>query len=202
MIGSLLLITIFLLAIGAVLLVGQQQPMPERVARLHLNDCALPCWNEITPRVSSLNDVERRITTTFPDFKHLSSVNLPFQSWRVDNLKPNDTSIEIAVDDGRVFSVNIGMDVVSDEMPTLGEVLAVFGIPLCVNVEAQSGNAIFTYESSADRVIVQVLSARPSLFSPVKSIYVGGSTPFTCQQVLALSWPEFRRAQRWFASTS
>jgi|GEM_PF-1270915 len=42
------------LSISAAMLIGRAQPLPERVALLHLNDmCKLPCWIGITPGVTT-----------------------------------------------------------------------------------------------------------------------------------------------------
>jgi len=200
-VGSLGMVILLALAMGTGVLIGQARPPSEQVERMHLTDCALPCWNEITPRASSLSDVQQRLASTFPDFKHLSSINLPFQTWTVDDLKPNNTSIEVTVDDGSIYSVSIETRDGNEQMPTLGDVLAILGAPLCVNLDAQSGGSTFVYENAAHQAMVQVSVAQPSLFSPVESIFVGGAKTFTCQDIQALSWPEFRASARSFSMT-
>jgi hypothetical protein len=69
------LITTFALAllITAALLIGRAQPVPDRLAMLHLNDCARPCWIGITPGVTRLDEAYRRVEQVFADpLYHLS----------------------------------------------------------------------------------------------------------------------------------
>jgi hypothetical protein len=199
---SLVLVMILSLGMGAALLIGRRQPPSERVERLHLTDCTPPCWDGIMPKVSSLSQVQQRIAATFPSFKYLSSINLPFQTWTVNDLAPNNTSIDVAVDDGSVYSINIGTDFVSEQMPNMGEVLAIYGVPACVSVDAQSGSTMFTYGSPSDQAMVQVLMAQPSLYSPILSMFVAGTKPFTCPDIQSVSWLEFRASRYSLVFTS
>jgi hypothetical protein len=80
--ASLLLLTaLFSLTISASGVVGQARPRPETVARLHLTNCALPCWANITPGATSLSEVKARIPALFPDFSSVSTDDA-FMAWR------------------------------------------------------------------------------------------------------------------------
>ena len=50
---------------GAAILIGQQQPVPERLILLHLADCTPPCWIGIVPGVTTLDDAAIRAAATY-----------------------------------------------------------------------------------------------------------------------------------------
>ena len=53
-------------AITGALLIGRAQPLPDRVAVLHLNDiCKLPCWIGITPDVTTLGEAEKLVQSVY-----------------------------------------------------------------------------------------------------------------------------------------
>jgi len=53
-------------AITGALLIGRAQPLPDRVAVLHLNDiCKLPCWIGITPDVTTLAEAEALVRSVY-----------------------------------------------------------------------------------------------------------------------------------------
>jgi len=63
------------LSISAAMLIGRAQPLPERVALLHLNDmCKLPCWIGITPGVTTLNDAVTRIKDVYGKLPNLTFI--------------------------------------------------------------------------------------------------------------------------------
>jgi hypothetical protein len=196
---ALVLVTVCALMMGAALLIGQQHPTPERVERLHLTDCSPPCWNGITPRVSSRGEIETRVNSTFPDFRQLGSGNLPFLTWVFDDLAADDTSINVALDDGLVYSLSIGTGFPSEQMPNLGEMLTVFGAPTCIATDNRSGYSTLSYENAAHQIVLQFSVDQASLFAPVSSLSVGVSKTVTCQKLLALSWPDFRNLQHSFS---
>ena len=55
----------FAVLIFAARVVGGTQPLPEAVRMLHLDACALPCWNGITPGQTLINAVYPRIVSQF-----------------------------------------------------------------------------------------------------------------------------------------
>lgn len=194
---SLALATIFVLLTGVSLLIGRAQPPPERVERLHLTDCDPPCWNGITSRVSSRGELEQRIAFTFPDYRALRSANLPFLTWVKAPL-----TIDVAVDDGTVHTVGIESQIPMDEMPRLGDVLALFGSPTCIVVYERATSATLYYENAAHEVVFGYSIYQKSLRSLVNGITIGVSHNLTCQMHIGITWQAFRRSQRSFASTS
>ena len=57
-------------AITGALLIGRAQPLPDRVAVLHLNDmCKLPCWIGITPGVTTFAEAEKLVQTVYKTSK-------------------------------------------------------------------------------------------------------------------------------------
>src|SRR6185295_10070967 len=60
------LIFIFLLLIlGIIIRNGQQQPLSERIAILHLTDCKLPCWLNINLGATNVGQVRERIKRAY-----------------------------------------------------------------------------------------------------------------------------------------
>ena len=56
------------LSISAAMLIGRAQPLPERVALLHLNDiCKLPCWIGITPGVTTYDQALAIVRRVYGD---------------------------------------------------------------------------------------------------------------------------------------
>src|SRR5579859_3969788 len=55
--------------IGLVIFIARQQPLPPRLAMLHLTDCAPPCWIGITPGVTTVEQVKAQIEAVYGDPK-------------------------------------------------------------------------------------------------------------------------------------
>ncbi|HLY26795.1 MAG TPA: hypothetical protein VKQ72_10680 [Aggregatilineales bacterium] len=62
-----ILTLILSLCIGLVIFLARQQPLPPRLAMLHLTDCAPPCWIGITPGVTPADQVKARIQAVYGD---------------------------------------------------------------------------------------------------------------------------------------
>ena len=63
-------------AITGALLIGRAQPLPDRVAVLHLNDmCKLPCWIGITPGVTTLGEAEKLVQSVYKILLETEDVN-------------------------------------------------------------------------------------------------------------------------------
>ena len=137
---SLLLAAIFSLMIGATMRIGHRQPIPERIQALHLADCSLPCWNGITPGKTSLKEAKARVDATFADFEGSSSeAGDKFLTWtEVDDISRIVSVVDITFENGLASTVSIGTDHRSDQMPTLGEVLAIFGSPSCIDIKDEA----------------------------------------------------------------
>ncbi|MBI1258480.1 MAG: hypothetical protein GC204_13515 [Chloroflexi bacterium] len=183
--------------IGAALVIGRSQPASQRVERLHLLDCAPPCWNEITPRVSSRGELEQQMAATFPDYRMLGmNSSLPFLIWTW-----NSISIDVAIDDGIVNSLGMGSELALGYMPRLGEVLAVFGSPRCVKIGDMAVLTTFYYENAAHESIIQITTKLASVFEPIVSIDFGVYKLSGCPKD-SMSWQDFRRSQAAFFSAS
>ena len=122
-----------------------------------------------------IRDVAARIDDTFPHFQHLSSSSLPFQTWQRVDRAAGGTSINIAVDDGRAFSVGIKTDDANQTMPSLGEMLVIFGSPTCVIRDEASDSLTWGYENRSHQTILQFTVSQPSLWKPISSMLVGVS---------------------------
>ena len=62
------LTVVLTLAISAAMLIGRAQPLPERVALLHLNDmCKLPCWIGITPGVTTIYEARAIVQQVYSE---------------------------------------------------------------------------------------------------------------------------------------
>src|SRR5258707_6670431 len=58
---------ILTVCIALVILLARRQPLPPRLAMLHLTDCELPCWIGITPGVTPVDQVKARIEAVYGD---------------------------------------------------------------------------------------------------------------------------------------
>src|SRR5258707_8222360 len=52
-------------AVSGAILIGRRQPIPDRIALLHLNDCELPCWIGIVPGKTTLGETQDRIKQVY-----------------------------------------------------------------------------------------------------------------------------------------
>jgi hypothetical protein len=193
---SLLLIPIFALMMVVALVIGRAQPPSERIERLHLTDCDPPCWNGITPKVSSRGELEQRLAITFPEYQAMGATSLPFQSWVMEK-----STIDVAVDDGVVHSVAIATQLPKKSMPRLGEVLAIFGAPTCIVVDKGGTSATLYYENEAHEVVLIVSIYQRSLMSLANNFAIGIFHNLICERHMGMTWQAFRRSQRSFAST-
>jgi hypothetical protein len=78
--------------IGTARLIGRAQPIAQRVALMHLGDCALPCWIGIEPGQSTLAQARDQITKIFgnsPNYEIKESAGHgQFTIWdKADNLR-------------------------------------------------------------------------------------------------------------------
>ena len=200
---SLLLITIFALVIGALLTITQAQTFPARVERLHLSECALPCWNGITPGASTPDEATDRINTSLPELSGRSAnADSQFLTWtETDDLNRIVSVVDVTFENGRVATIGIGTDHVSNEMPRLSEVLAVYGAPTCIEIDDVTDHSYWFYENADHHFMLQ-FSTLLSLASPVNNFVFGDSGSETCQSILALPWQDFRYMEPAFLAAS
>src|SRR5664279_2104258 len=100
----LFLVVIFSIMVGVSMLIGHNQPFPALVERLHLADCALPCWDGIVPGISSAREVEDRINDSLPDFESsLAADGNKFLTWtHVDEIDRINSVVDVTFDHGLV----------------------------------------------------------------------------------------------------
>jgi hypothetical protein len=191
LLGAILLLAtaLFSLTIWASGVVGQAQPTPKNVLRLHLTDCAPPCWANITPGVTSMSEVKARIATLFPDFNSVATDD-SFMAWRLAASKAYTTSINVTFRGGVAATISIGTGTPSDEMPSLGELGAIFGTPTCITVDERTGYASVLYESAASQALLKLSVYHFALSSPVHHMTFGDFDRSGCLR--SLSWLEFR----------
>lgn len=190
----LFLITIFALMMGVSMQIGQRQSQPARVQRLHLADCLLPCWNGIRPGVSSASAAKDRINAALPDFESLSSAgSSKFLIWtEYADIDRVVHVVNVTIQNSLVATIGIGTDHTSSEMPTLGEVLAVYGAPTCLEIDDVTDHSNWFYENSGHHFMLQFSVPTLSLASPVNNFVFGVADNATCQTTLALTWHDFR----------
>lgn len=56
---------LIILSLCAALFIGRRQPIPPRIAMLHLTDCQLPCWIGIVPGTTTLDEAQEKIRQVF-----------------------------------------------------------------------------------------------------------------------------------------
>jgi hypothetical protein len=90
---------IHFLIISGVVIAARQQPLPQRLALFHLNDCKLPCWIGITPGLTSVKTAEELLKNTFsaPLYKVRSS-------WGPEN----HSDFDILSQNKPLFTVSLG----------------------------------------------------------------------------------------------
>ncbi|HLY26794.1 MAG TPA: hypothetical protein VKQ72_10675 [Aggregatilineales bacterium] len=162
--GAVLLV--LLVCIGLVIFVARQQPLPPRLAMLHLTDCALPCWIGITPGVTPVEQVKARIESVYGDSKvyHISE-DSP-NSLDIRRLENREMSPEMIVQwiptqqtDAywQTISINADLDA--------GDAVDLLGTP--------SGTAVMAYQGGLvtglfyKDTVVAVLRSRTDLPFPV-----------------------------------
>jgi hypothetical protein len=72
---------IFSAVTSAAILFGQEQPLPEHLAVLHLTECAPPCWIGIVPNVTTVEEARTKIEAVYgQSTSHSLSFNAPTES--------------------------------------------------------------------------------------------------------------------------
>jgi hypothetical protein len=189
------------LLMGVLLLLGRAEPIPQRIEWLHLTDCALPCWSGVTPGVSSLSDAVAHIDAALPDFDRQPIIDGRFLFWvKRSDMNPILHRVEVEGENGTVVWMSIVMGQPNDDMPTLSEMLALYGSPTCAIVDDQTGFGDMFYENGAPHFALQFTIFPFSLTTPVNSLVFGVPNNAGCLNNPTLSWQEFRRLKPEFLS--
>src|ERR1041385_3599031 len=102
---------IFSAVTSAAIMFGREQPLPEHLAMLHLTDCAPPCWIDIVPGVTTLEEAIPRIKAHYadlPDYQTIYSGTLTLINIQVSNPKNAHDTFNIIIhasDNGRVSTI-------------------------------------------------------------------------------------------------
>lgn len=179
--------------------IGRGLPASKAVQYWHLTDCAPPCWAGITPNSTSQSEATDRMTRLFGDFRK-DQLSDHFQNWVKDN-ELTDTSNMIALESGSDFLVTyviMGGSIPAETSPTLGEVVAVFGAPICITVDESRGYSNLYYLDNSNQNIVEIGVWELSLTIPVRFLLIGSANR-NCQDYAAIPWRGFRSAELYLA---
>jgi hypothetical protein len=106
---------------------GNTLPAPERLAQIHLTDCALPCWLGITPGETRYEEAVRRVTAVYPPYDVTVQETQIFVAYLIHSAYG---AASIQVTDGVVSSIFL---LTSDvDGVTIGDVASLFDAPDCI----------------------------------------------------------------------
>jgi len=201
----LLTVTLFLLctaSIGTAILIGRQQPLPERIRALHLTDCAPPCWIGIVPGKTTMHEAQEIVNEIFKKSPYTLvwdttfSPNLTFHLFQ----PPNSIKILIVHINKDLLNENVGWIDISpetsdhnDRLPTIADLIALWGSPTCVDTV----NYNLNYNGELGQNIVSLNIIMPLNFMPsnyekdtgIGSISLGDPLP----RSKVCDWTAFRK---------
>src|SRR5262249_49025344 len=138
------------LASGAARLIGNRQPLPERVAILHLTDCELPCWIGIVPGKTTIGAAKERIRQVYGrEFQYEIKEDRPGTIWIIN--KPHNLSLHIVANisssevtnetmvETLYFSLVDGNRLFATQTPSLGELYSLLGHPEFIGFAPEGG---------------------------------------------------------------
>jgi hypothetical protein len=204
------------LTTGAIM-IGHAQPLPERIAMLHLNDCLPPCWAGITPGVTTLKEANTRIKQIF-----LNSQFRVISDSQSTGLRGTTIAYEIQnANNGQpIFTINLwefnnvisGIDlvleynalnydrIVTEQLNfTFGELNTVWGSPRFIGIDTCTGIWVPTYDMSNTYALINPptdsfpkfdVTSRISWSSQVSNIRFYPETP-QVDQTGDLKWRGF-----------
>ncbi len=110
--------------------IGRSQPPSPAIIRLHLADCAPPCWVGIIPGQTSLRDAEQRLIRTFSAEKVLPGIvttptTIGADLWR-DTTPPHVFAHVVLGSVDGITVDEIIINVESEKAPPLSDVLVLF----------------------------------------------------------------------------
>jgi len=175
-------------AITGALLIGRAQPLPDRVAVLHLNDmCKLPCWIGITPGVTTLGEAEALVQSVYKTNTQFELIVQPEVAYyQLDVNVPNGLlSIRLYNDRSDIISSrSIVLD--TSGLPiSVGELYSISGTPHGYQTDFLPLVNLFYSELTVD------VNEKPDfLLSPIELIEV---YPDTYKLPDSTTWGVFRR---------
>jgi hypothetical protein len=129
----------YLMAISAASGIGRSQIVPIALARLHLTDCALPCWIGIQLGQTSRIEARERILAVFAKAdgfqivrdNYSEALNLTILSLQSPDEPPQTVNFILSIGQGLAVSHII---VMSSVPTTLGDLHTLVGVPRCVSL--------------------------------------------------------------------
>jgi len=174
----------FAALIGGALLVGRGQPESPLIERLHLSDCALPCWIGILPGETPTGRAMQRFAETF--YRPGSAAPQGSASGMASAIW---VEMPLPVPDSMAESIPIQLEFVNgvtnwlmiqgrqygyvDAMPSLGDVVRLFGAPSCVNPQSPGFNGWSLFYDTPSGIVIVGMLGRDSIrwTQPVYFVY-------------------------------
>ncbi len=172
--------------------IGRSQPPSPAIIRLHLADCAPPCWVGIIPGQTSLRDAERRLIRTFSPEKVLPGIvttptTIGADLWR--DTKPPHVFAHVVL--GSVDGITVDeiiINVESENAPPLSAVLVLFGSPTCQRMNALAIGMNTLFFGDKDDVRVAAVAVEPVYIggnksaTPVRELHLYSGAATTCHE--------------------
>ncbi len=121
------------LSVGVSTLAARRRSMPRLLSRLHLTDCAPPCWIGIVPGETTIQAARSRIITTFGPHVTINLMSPPALLWATLQVRPDLGNINVTLDaqaDDIVDTITFDFhSVYVRDRATLGDFHQVFGPP-------------------------------------------------------------------------
>ncbi len=133
------------LAIGLVLFMGRTRPFSPQVQWWHLADCQLPCLAGITVGQTTLGEAEQRIGEVFGPVGFAEVERQPGDNgtyrltWMREEGDPQPTMYHVQLTFARELASSMALGTnagTRETMPTLAEILILFGPPSCLSMDA------------------------------------------------------------------
>ena len=192
---------VLLLTIGSLVLTGHNGPHSQQVKYWHFTDCLFPCWVNITPTRTSLDEAKKQITKAFEDFQLDAPSDITFAHWSkgIDD-QAVGASIALRSDQGFISSITVGTRYESAQMPVLGDIFTLLGPPTCVSVSDYLYTPSLIYEKLPNQATITINLADLSLFRPIKNIAIDQTKNAyrTCERLNAVAWQGFQSPKQYF----
>jgi hypothetical protein len=202
---------------------GKRRPLAKSFYTYHLTECAPPCWMNIQPGSTNFDSARERIVSVFTseydirldevydNYRELrdgSSKSVITQSI-ILTLKTDDyLNIPIELMANPENRIMEGISIASEAdpsdvpLPTLGELIGVYGIPDCIQSYIPYIIVDF-YDQNGNPVLrVSTIDDRTALQQPVLSITLLEANPDWYMVSFCEAWRTYLDLQPYFGNTS
>ena len=189
------------LTIGSLVIIGHASPQSQHVRYWHFADCLFPCWVNITPTRTSLDEAKQQIGKAFADFHLDVSSDITFTHWsKSADDQAVGASIALRSENGIISSITISTNYESAQMPVLGDIFTLLGPPTCISVSDYLYYPSLVYEKFSSQATITINTADLSLFRPIKNLAIDltKSAYRTCERLNAVSWQGFQSPKQYF----